>query len=111
MRWNHRDTNRDPWLRSSGLSGCWEPILLPQMANRAVGSVPQLGAGDRLPRRQEKRYPAAAGQADEAHHLFPLEPEFCPGAIALTAGDPAHAHAVWNIDSVFPEPLQAVDKY
>src|SRR6185437_15031375 len=69
----------------------------------------------RLPGRQRQsvneKERAAARQADEAHHLFPLEPEFCPGAIALTAGDPAHAHAVWNVDSVFPEPLQAVDKY
>ena len=96
------------------------------MASRAAGSAPRLGGGIASPDHKKnnvRRVPGrerqsvhekerrAAGQADEAHHLFPLEPEFCPGMIALTAGDPAHAHTVWNVDSVFSEPLQAVDKY
>src|SRR4029077_7902180 len=52
----------------------------------------------------------AASQADEAHHPLALESEFCSGAIALTEGDPAHAHAVWNIDGLFSERLQSVDE-
>ena len=53
----------------------------------------------------------ATSQADEAHHPFALESEFCSGAIPLTAGDPAPAHAVWNINSLFPESLQSVNEY